>query len=363
VEQGYDLAVVGSGIVGLGHAAAALARGKRVVVVDRSAGIRGSTIRNFGHIGTTVHTGEAGEYARAANAIWRRLAAAAGFWLRAAGTLVVARHEDELATLEESGVGGLLTAREVAALAPVVGAVGGAHRAEDLQVDPREAGPAIAAWLEEQGVAFRRRTAALGAEPGVLHTSRGAIRAEAIVVAANFDVDELFPELAEAHGVERCVLDMCLADGVGLGLPLLTGSSMLRYSAFASTPSAAAVRARYAREEPGLLAHDVNLMFTERPDGTLVVGDTHAVAAAPSPFQPEAAYELLLRLGGELFGRELRVRERWQGVYAKAPQDFLRAAPMDGVRVVSVTTGIGMTTGLGLAESVIEELFGSGVAA
>jgi len=355
----YDLAVVGAGVVGLGHAAAAAERGLRVVVVERATAIAGSTVRNFGHVGTTVHAGVAGELARRTRELWRRYAERAGLWIREAGTLVVARHEDELAMLHESGMGALLTAEEVAERAPVVGAVGGAHRPDDLQLDPREAGPRLAAHLAEHGVEFRWRTAALGVEPGVLHTSRGPIRAEAIVVCVNFDVDQLFPELASEHRVERCGLDMLLADGVGLRVPLLTGSSMLRYSAFSEAPSAAAVRERYRAEEPGILDRDVNQMYTERPDGTLVVGDTHYAGTAVPPFQDEAAFELLLRLGERLFGRPLRVRQRWQGVYAKAPEDFLRAAPMDGVRVVSVTTGIGMTTGLGLGESVVDELFGA----
>jgi len=38
---------------------------------------------------------------------------------------------------------------------------------------------------------------------------------------------------------------------------------------------------------------------------------------------------------------------------------ILIEAPADGVRVVAVTTGIGMTTGLGLGESVISDLFSS----
>ncbi|QEO09141.1 TIGR03364 family FAD-dependent oxidoreductase [Protaetiibacter larvae] len=355
----FDLAVVGAGIVGLGHAAAAVERGLSVVVVDRATAITGSTVRNFGHIGTGVQAGRALEYAERAREVWLRLAERAGFWVREAGTLVVARHEDELALLEESGIGELLTASQVAERAPVVGALGGMLRPRDLQVDPREAGPAIARHLAERGVEFRWRTTAFGAETGVLHTSRGDIRAEAIVVAVNVDVDQLYPEIAEEHAVVRCGLDMLLTDGVGLGLPLLTGSSLLRYSAFAGTPSAAAVRARFAAEEPELLERDVNQMYTERPDGTLVVGDTHYRGTAVPPFQDERAFALLERLGAEIFGRELRVRERWQGVYASAPEDFLRVAPADGVRVVAVTTGIGMTTGLGLGDSVITELWGA----
>lgn len=358
----FDLAVVGAGIVGLGHALAAVDRGLRVIVVDRASEIVGASVRNFGQIGTSVHAGLAGEYAARANAIWRDLASRAGFWLRETGTLMVARHEDELAVLEEAGPSSdgfdeRLTADRVAELAPVVGAVGGMLRRGDLQVDPREAAPAIARYLESRGVEFRWRTSAVAAEPGVLRTSRGAIEATRVVFAVNFDVDQLFPEIAEEHGVRRCGLDMLLADGIGLRIPVLTGSSMLRYTAFAETAAAEVVRERYRRELPEIFERDVNQMYTERPDGTLVVGDTHYAGTAITPFQDEVAFELLLRLSAELFGMPLRVRQRWQGVYATAPQPFLNVEPVPGVRVVSVTTGIGMTTGLGLATTVIDDLF------
>jgi D-hydroxyproline dehydrogenase subunit beta len=356
----FDLAVVGAGIVGLGHAAAAAERGLRVVVVDRAERVAGATVRNFGHIGTGMQSGMARELAERTRELWLRHADRAGIWLHRTGTLVVARHADEMAVLEEAAPGHLLTAQRVADLAPVHGALGGALLPDDLQVDPREAGPALAAHLASTGVELRWRTAALGVEPGVLHTSRGTIAAEAIVVAVNHDVDELFPGIAEAHGVVRCSLDMLLADGVGLGLPVLTGSSLLRYGAFTGTAAAPAVRARLQREQPELLALDVNQMYTERPDGTLLVGDTHQRGVTASPFQSERAFRLLEDITATLFGgRPLRIRERWQGVYASSPEPFLVEAPFEGVRVVSVTTGIGMTTGLGLAETVIDGLFGS----
>jgi hypothetical protein len=101
-------------------------------------------------------------------------------------------------------------------------------------------------------------------------------------------------------------------------------------------------------------------MYTQRPDGGLIVGDTHYRGDGIEPFQGEPAFDALLALARDLFGvRDVRVRERWQGVYASAPEDFLVASPLPDVRVVSVTTGIGMTTGLGLAERVIDDLFAS----
>jgi FAD dependent oxidoreductase TIGR03364 len=359
MTERYDLAVVGAGIVGLAHAAAGLRRGLKVVVIERSTAITGSSVRNFGHIGTGMHMGRAREYAEVTRALWIELAREAGFWLRESGAVMVARAEDELAILEESGVGSLLSAEEVEDLVPVRGALGGLRSDLDLQVDPREAAPALARHLESRGVEFRWRTTALRAESSVVHTSRGEVRAECVVVATNFDVDQLYPELAERHGIVRCSLDMLLADGVGLGLPVLTGSSMLRYAAFAGTPSAAEVRARFAAEQPEFLELDINQMYTERPDGSLVIGDTHFRGIAVAPFQEEISFVTLERITSELFGRPVRVRQRWQGVYASAPEDFLIDAPVEGVRVVAVTTGIGMTTGLGLGESVISEIFGN----
>jgi hypothetical protein len=45
------------------------------------------------------------------------------------------------------------------------------------------------------------------------------------------------------------------------------------------------------------------------------------------------------------------VIERWQGVYASSPrQPFLLAEAAPGVTVAIVTSGVGMTISLGLAE-------------
>ena len=56
-DQTVDVAIVGAGIVGLGHALAAVDRGLKVVVVDRTSRQIGSSIRNFGHACITVQSG------------------------------------------------------------------------------------------------------------------------------------------------------------------------------------------------------------------------------------------------------------------------------------------------------------------
>lgn len=361
-----DVVVIGSGIVGLGAAYAAVRHGLRVVVVDRTDEPVGATIRNFGHLCIGAQTGEARRYADASRELWLRLSTDAGFWLRESGTLVAARHADELAVLAAAGDGiRLLDADELLRLAPLraEGLVGGAHIEPDLQTDPRSAASAIVRHLAALGVDFRFRTAVTAVRGGRVDTTRGPIEAGQVVVAVNHDLDQLLPELAERAGVVRCALDMMRAAVTlrhPLAAPLLTGWSLVRYGRFAGSPEAAALRERLHAERPDLAALDLNQMYTQLPDGTLVIGDSHATAVQPAPFQPETAFAAFLAEAEALFDTPTpRVIERWQGVYAKGPDEFLAESVEEGVLVLAATTGIGMTTGLGLAEENLTAALGA----
>lgn len=363
--------VVGAGVVGLGTAAEAHRRGYRVTVVEQAAAVVGSSVQNFGHVCTTAQSGEARRYALDARERWLSLGPAAGFDVARSGTHVVARTAAELRLLRElaaaraaQGAGDevrLLGAEDVRTRVPVRPGpvVGGAYLPLDLQVDPRVAAPALAAWLERQGVTFRWRTAARAVGTGRVETTSGAIDADAVVVAAHHDLDRLLPDLAAEAGLRRCRLHMLRVRPAGQPAappgPVLTGWSMVRYAAFAACPSAADVARELAASDPEAADWDVNLMLTPQPDGTLIVGDTHVRGVDAPVFQDEAGYAVLLRLATDLLGCGLDVVERWQGTYATAPgREFLVAEPEPGVHVATVTTGIGMTTGLGLAAHVLD---------
>ncbi|WP_226531311.1 TIGR03364 family FAD-dependent oxidoreductase [Microbacterium paraoxydans] len=362
-----DVVVVGSGVVGLGAAYAAVRRGLRVIVVDRTDTPVGATIRNFGHLCIGAQRGEARRYADASRESWLRLSRDAGFWLRESGTLVAARHDDEIAVLEAAAHDGgirMLEPDELLRLAPLraQGLVGGAHIESDLQTDPRTAAAAIVRHLASLGVEFRFRTAVTAVGNGRIDTTRGPLACGSVVVAVNHDIDQLLPEVAERHGIVRCALDMVRAAvsfRYPLAAPLLTGWSLVRYGRFADGPEAAVLRERLHTERPDLAAIDLNQMYTQLPDGTLILGDSHATGTAPAPFQSEAAFTAFLTEAHELFDAPApRVIERWQGVYAKGRQDFLIDRGDDGVLVLAATTGIGMTTGLGLAEQNLTAAFG-----
>ncbi|MGK9149092.1 TIGR03364 family FAD-dependent oxidoreductase [Plantibacter flavus] len=368
-----DVVVVGAGIVGLSAALAAVDAGAEVIVVDRSAEAQGASIRNFGHLAATPQAGLAARLANRSSEIWQRLEQDAGLWLRRSGTHVVARQTDEMRVLEDfaqarAAAGApddvrLFDAAEFLQRVPVAaaGVLGGAWLPRDLQTNPRQATAAITAYLQRRGVQFRLRTAVTGLRSGFVDTSRGVIAADLTVVAVNHDIDQLLPEVAERAEVRRCALDMLRVRAHlprPLDAPLLTGWSLLRYAGFAASPAIPAVRERLHHEHPGLASLDVNLMVTQLPDGSLILGDTHSRGDAVPPFQPEHAFDELLRAGRDLFGTPIDVLERWQGVYATAPEELLIDEPTPGVRVVAATTGIGMTTGPALGELAVAQHLG-----
>ncbi|KHL04535.1 hypothetical protein LK10_04840 [Sinomonas humi] len=376
MSSSYDLLVVGAGIVGLAHAAAAAERGLRVLVIERDGHAAGASVRNFGHCCITAQSGELLDLARAARERWLSLSSAAEFWSTAEGGLAVARSAAEAGVLEELAAtrpdGGvrLLGPEETrkrigGGLDPA--AVGGAVLEEDVRVDPRSAVARLAAWLGRQPlVDVGWRTAYLGPEDdGAARTSRGIVAAARTIVCAGHDLDYLFPGAADEAGVQRCGLQMALVDAptaggspVEIAPAVLTGTSMLRYPAFADTAAAAELRTELERTHPELIGIDANLMLTQRPDGTLLIGDSHVTLGTMPPFLEEATSTTLLASAAQLLGVErLTVRQRWQGVYASAPQaPYLVADVAPGVTAVSVTSGIGMTISHGLAQKVLDEL-------
>lgn len=378
-----DLVIVGAGIVGLAHAVEAVSRGLTVTVLDRDARAVGASVRNFGHGCLTAQTGDALAHAHRGRDTWLRLGKEAGFGVAECGTVVVARSAEEHAALTELAAERgddveLLDPAQVTARVPVApgGLHGGAFLPRDLRVAQRDAVGAIATWLAARpGAEIRFGTPVLGVEgadapaaavtgtaadgPVTVRTGRGDVRARQVLVCVGHDVDRLFPDLADDAGLRRCVLQMLQVrtpSPVTVGPAVLTGSSMLRYPALAGTEGARALRERWRTERPELLDAGVNHMLTQLPGGDLVVGDTHAYDRTPGPWTDESLDELLLAETRALLGTDVRVVRRWQGIYADAPGEFLIRPAAPATTAVSVTSGIGMTTALGLAPTVLDTL-------
>ncbi len=374
VDAVADVVIVGAGIVGLAHAVEAVHRGLTVHIVERDAEPVGASVRNFGHACITAQGPELLGLAQVSRRGWMRTAARCKFWAPESGALMLARTGAEAAVLEEfrdergAEAVRLLSAEQTRARlggadrSPDPDIVAGAVFPADFRVDPRSTVIAIARWLAEQpGVVFHWRTAALGCADGIVYTGRGPVQGHRILVCVGHDLDRLYPVTAEEYKVVRCRLQMAMVAapaGYQHDGAVLTGTSMLRYGGMTALPSAALVRAELERENPELMEIAANLMFARRPDGTVLVGDSHHYGVTATPFDDESVTERLLAGAARILGVPgLRVLQRWQGIYASSARtDILRETHDATVSSVTVTTGLGMTLSFGLAAQTFDAL-------
>lgn len=371
-----DVLVIGAGIVGMAHAARCLDAGLSVIVIDRDHEAVGASVRNFGHCCITAQSGELYDLAQSGRPLWLDYAERAGFWAVESGAVVVATTEKELQVLRElsarrdTGQVEMLNAQDVAEQLGREGAegiLGGAFLRDDLRVDPRTTVAKLAQWVDAHVAgSVQFNTSALGFGAGKqrrasVQTNRGSFEADQVFICVGHDVDYLFPQIAQEHQITRCALQMLRAEAsedLELKPAVLTATSMLRYEAFTEMPAAKALQAEVLAEHPELLDIQANVMFTQRPDGTLLLGDSHSYAATQTPFLKESTSQTLhSAIGGYLRGTELKVLERWQGTYASsAIGPLLVRNVADAITIVSVTAGVGMTLSFGLADKNVNEI-------
>ncbi len=370
--QHFDLAVVGAGILGLAHAYAAVKRGLKVAVFERTGTPLGASVRNFGMgLVTGQPPGIMLDLARESRAIWLHLAVRAHFSAREAGTLLFARSQAEHDVLQEFMMvrarqydyrASLLEGDKLNALyngrfrhhRSVL------HGTEDLQLYSREAMPALVAYLHSQGVHFRFNTLVHGTGDGRLSTTAGEFRAERVVVCSGHDYQTLFAERLQAMNLKQCRLQMLRLkseDPLPLTHAVLTGLSCTHYGAFSDLPTARAVHAEIEANTPLLNKHGIHLLVSPTPYQELIVGDSHHYGTDAPPFNSEEIDELLLGLVEHTLATRVKVLERWQGVYgSKGPGPFSAQAIDARTSVVLMHTGIGMSVGLGLGERVVKAL-------
>jgi hypothetical protein len=131
---------------------------------------------------------------------------------------------------------------------------------------------------------------------------------------------------------------------------------MVRYLGYAALPEAKALKRRLQAERPDHLANGIHLIVAQSADGSLIVGDSHHYAQTPDPFASDQIDRLILEEFRAVFGSLPPVLERWTGTYASAAGHSVVETPLDGVRLVVVTSGTGASTSFALAEEVIAEL-------
>jgi len=370
----FDLIVVGGGIVGLGHAWAAARQGQRVAVFDTNPRAEGASIRNFGMVWPVGQpAGPQRAIALRSRALWQELGAAAGFPVRACGSLHLAHHEDELAVLQEFATSPaadgldleLVTPQQIAALTPAAnlsGLQGGLHSRTELRVTPPTAIPSISAYLADRHhVQFHFDTPITQVDSGVVTDSTGkSWRAERIVIATGAYFQHLFPDAHAAERLMLCKLQMMLTEpqpaGWNLGPHIASGLTLRHYLSFRDCPSLAAVKQRIADQSPELDRYGIHVMASQADNGGLILGDSHEYGDDIEPTDKAEIDTLILQQLQKIMNVPTwNITRRWHGLYAKHPSKmcFVREVRPD-VLVVNGFGGNGMTLALAFSESIIQ---------
>ncbi len=375
MANGYDLAVVGAGIVGIGVALAAVRQGKKVVVIERNAKAVGASIRNFGFV--TISGQKAGahwERAMRARDIWSEIVDEAGIAVIHRGLVMPARRPEAAAVVDaflKTPMGEkcrLMTKAEAGDLVPSLrldGVETILYSPHELRVESSEALPKLAAWLEARHkVDFRWNTAVRAIEGTRIETSHGTIEADAVVVCPGDDFSTLFPDVIARHPLTICTLQMLRvtpAQPSRFGAAVMSDMSLARYEGFADLPEGQTLGKRLDIEEAESRAAGIHLIAVQSADGSLVVGDSHVYGNAQQPFARERFDQLILDEFDRVFDLPGRtVVNRWIGTYASSKErTVLVERPADHIRLVMVTGGTGASTGFALGEQVIGDLYSS----
>ena len=140
---------------------------------------------------------------------------------------------------------------------------------------------------------------------------------------------------------------------------VMSDLGLVRYLGYKDSPSLPKLRAKLEADSAAQLADGIHLIVVQSADGSLVVGDSHHYSDSPDPFQPEAVDQRILdEFKAVLAWPEPQVIDRWVGVYPSGPQPAFIETPLNDVKLVSVTSGTGASTGFALAEETIAELLG-----
>ncbi len=364
------IVVVGGGVLGTMHAAAARRRGYEVVHLEREAEARGASVRNFGLVWVSGRrAGAELDLALRARELWEELAAQVpGLGFRAAGSLTVATDDAELRVLKEAAqlpdadrrVFELLDPGAVRAVNPALRGelAGGLLCRGDAIVEPRQVLPALRAYLAGDGYEWLPGREAVEIAPNAVRDHTGAWHQCDLVIlctgAAFTAVVGRYLQYLARDGVRRVRLQMMQTAPAAerLTTAVADGGSLRYYPAY-DLPG----RHLLPPQAPVAERARAQLLLVQRADGGLTIGDTHEYDEPFAFDVDEDAYDHLRARAEALLGTPIpRVQRRWAGVYSEVDPSvaghalYHRSEVEPGVVLVTGPGGRGMTCAPAIAE-------------
>lgn len=377
MQPTWDLIVVGAGILGTSHAYFAAKKGWRVLLLERGDWPSEASVRNFGTLMADSLVGQWRRRGLESIAVYREIASQVGFDFYSCGSLYQVTTPVEAAVLQEFAQIApregcrceLLEPGRAAALNPLIEPRHvrlALFFPDDARIEPRSLFRRWIPWLtRELPVEYVPATVAVqvwanGGEACVRTAAGVELHARHVVVCNGSDLRTLFPDRFRAAGFERCKLQMLRTlshPQPRLRTIVASGLTLRRYPAFSICPS----WNRLIEEPvaPGVLEAGIHILMVQDPDGSFVIGDSHAYADGDlSEILDTRIETLILSEARKLIQLpSWEIAERWHGVYSMPRgADIYRQTIDEVIHVVTGIRGKGMTTSPAVARESIDAL-------
>ena len=367
---GQRTVVVGAGILGTTHALFALARGAKVLHLERDLVPSGATVRNFGLIWVSGRAA-GGELVLALRAreLWEEIAATIpGVAFRANGSMTVLRGDAELdvarRALERPDAGKrefeLLAGDEARQRNP---ALHGDFEAalwcgRDAAVESRLALGAMREWMTAtRRYRYLPGRELVGVAEGAVLDHRGERHAgDQVWLCLGANLSGFAAELFEHEPLRRVRLMMAETESLGRALTtsVANGDSFRYYPAFRE--DAASV---LDQQESYASSFAIQLLCQQRLHGGLTIGDTHEVDE-PGLFETrDRPMDVIVAAARSVIGEDLPpIERRWSGVYHQLNENseglYYRREVAAGVVAITGAGGRGMTLAPAIAEESVQ---------
>jgi glycine/D-amino acid oxidase-like deaminating enzyme len=353
MKSGWDVAIVGAGIVGTACARECAARGLRTAVIDGAGVGGGATAAGMGHIVVMDDTPAQLALTRWSQALWgelaRELPPAAEYEAR--GTLWVAADEEEMAEVRrkhgvyrEAGVATeILDGDALAEAEPQLrkGLAGALRVPSDGVVYPPCAAEYLLREALRMGAEVLRPQQVVGATRGCIQLENGeTVQAERIVNACGAGATRLMPQLP----IRKRRGHLVITD---------------RYPGFVHHQL---VELGYLKSAHSLTTDSVAFNVQPRQTGQLLIGSSREYGAEDAAVNHALLTAMIERARGYLPGiGDLQAIRVWTGFRAATPDKLPLIGPWPGDDSLLLATGhegLGITTSLATARLVAAALTG-----
>jgi len=382
MQHGYDLIVIGGGVLGTFHAYHALKKGLKVALIEKDRTPQGATVRNFGQVVPSGMNTKWQAYGRESLRIYKEIQESFDISVRQEGSVYFASNEEEVQLLEElhrinqnnQYASQLLTKGRCLELYDGLRkdyVKAGLYFPGEVMVEPRVMINKLHAYLNAAGLDLFLHNTVLECNKlskgiGVYLSDGKTISAAKIIICNGSEFKTLYPQLFNESDLEVSKIQMMQTKPQGnfvLPSSILTGLSIRRYEAFSECSSYESIKAKEDTDSP-VKKWGIHILFKQAMDGSVIIGDSHEYANADR--SDDLNMDLNMDIDNYIVQEAKKIidlptyeiQNRWFGMYSQCKtSDIYQHTVNENIHIVTGIGGKGMTGSAGFAKENITKIF------